>query len=508
MPLFEDLRRLLIEYKKSSISARQDILRTAANEWEQDYSDCFADRDKFIQLISQQAYTATLINYAEAIRCIEQQDYFDILIDFKMTDLFKEERFSRLNEYFEFHPTAPKMRLKKTLANIPKEIWDLFRSAQDVRIRGFSTQKAKLFKLDELLTANPSIDEQLYPLPIQMFGRYHNEAVDRVSMSSDGKFRFAHRFGVYLLPGGGMVENFDREMLKVKMLEEHLEEEHANLYMTATPYFNAVDRDAFITCLREVLESKKASMAETLYTELLAELAKTELNNGEKLSRQVQHIDQQLGADADILFGSDDMRSLHELRAALQVETFKLTTLYQEAVAYIEANTTQVDIEQFCDTRACGGRQLSHCFLMTGESLDSWFQTKFSGMAGEPGDDLSGSHIEKMTFWESLSAFERVKFSHILIVLQEQIFCLNKGVIPLELAALQDRGEYLKASRALITRANLLAEQLNVQLTPVPTPTNSGVVEGGIYKASQGDKRTADADANESEDQVKRPKLN
>jgi len=69
---------------------------------------------------------------------------------------------------------------------------------------------------------------------------------------------------------------------------------------------------------------------------------------------------------------------------------------------------------------------------MTGQPLEDWLQVKFKGVGGEFGDDISGSTIERLTLFDALSVFRKIKFSHILIGLAAYEECLNQGTLLIE----------------------------------------------------------------------------
>ncbi len=454
MPIaFQDLRATLLHYKESDTTDRQAILGAIVN----DINDLPADvHDKagapFVY--TKMAYAATLINYADALRRIENQGFFDILIDFKMPAIFNDPRFQALNEFFEFHPTAPQMRLKKSIAEIPASIWHLFRDAQKAELE--SKGKAHKFNLDELDISNPPRD-QLYPLPIQMMGQYENEAVDRISANNAGEYRFAKRFGVYLLPGGGMVDidlENSQDQLMHKMLDEHLEEEHANLWQKAASEYNELGSDTFIATLRQCIANNTTIEPVLENHALRAQLNEalvTGKPNAEILADIIHLIDEiEISTDAAKKTGQEKL--VHELRATLQLEPFKLTRLYEVTYEYIQDHTTHLQIEQFGDTRACGGKQLSNSFLMTGLPLENWFNLAFAEGQCEFGDDLTGSSIEHLTLLQAITQFSRVKFSHVLIALAHQLECFERDT--LEFDSVWNNEHYIDARRALMIGAS------------------------------------------------------
>ncbi|MGL5743039.1 MAG: hypothetical protein ACRCXC_11150 [Legionella sp.] len=91
---------------------------------------------------------------------------------------------------------------------------------------------------------------------------------------------------------------------------------------------------------------------------------------------------------------------------------------------------------------------------MTGQPLDEWFSVKFNGVEGEFGDDISGFEITRLTLLEALSAFKKIKFSHLLIGLAAYEHGLKNGTLQVE--HIWDEGQYQKAYAHLIEEAQRL----------------------------------------------------
>ncbi|MFI5406583.1 MAG: hypothetical protein ACHQ1D_08735, partial [Nitrososphaerales archaeon] len=251
--LFTDLGQKLIQYKNASILDRKKILEAAINTLEAlPEKEKVTGKDSAKNHFKELSYAATLINYANVLQRMENQDYFDILVDF-----YKMELSDELKKCFEFGKAFGQMKLKKPINEFTPEIWSQFREAQKAHL--LKTSKTHLFNLDQLDINNPPAD-QLYPIQIQMGGKLQNEAVDRIHADPQGRIRFASRFGLYLLPGGGMVEISDTAKIddhKRKMLEEHLEEEHANLYQKAASLYDGLATKEFYEALEKVSSGKE-----------------------------------------------------------------------------------------------------------------------------------------------------------------------------------------------------------------------------------------------------------
>jgi len=427
LQLFADLGPILLNYKKSNIFERQTILIKALVSIKELPTEV-TNTEEAIAIYTKLSYVATLINYADVLKRMENQDYFDVLVDFYNMPM--EDEFTQLKSYFEFGKPN-QMKLKCPIADITPNVWKLFRTAQQAHLKAHN--KSYLFDLNQLDINNPP-EDQLYPIQIQMGGKLHNEAVDRICANSEGQYRFAKRHGFYLLPGGGMVELSDSgkiEALMLKMLEEHLEEEHANLYIKAAPLYDQLDKKEFDNVVTTILSSKTAQSLNQHFYIYLKNEATSVNQNSLRLKNIINEIN--LAIALALSEGkANEHKALLQLRAMFQVQTFKKTPLFAKALKHIQQNTKAVDVQQYLDTRVLGGSQMSHSFLMTGKPLEDWFKDQFNGAEGEFGDDIAGSEIERLTLLQALSKFKTIKFSHVLIVLANQIECLNNATLTLQ----------------------------------------------------------------------------
>ncbi|KTD13720.1 hypothetical protein Lgra_0855 [Legionella gratiana] len=439
LQLFSNLEPMLLQYKNTNAQTRKTLLLdviTTVQKLSGEITSTNEAKEHYKVL----SYAATLINYADALNRMEHQQFFDILIDFYKMDLDDE-----LQDWFEFGSPG-QMRLKKPISAYTPEIWKKFRTAQKAHLKKIN--KEDDFDLDQLDINHPPVN-QLYPIQIQMLGKLFNESVDRISINAKGQIRFAKRFGFYLLPGGGMVEmshSTKANNLEHKMLEEHLEEEHANLYIKAAPLYNELDKAVFDKRLLETLDSKQAQSLPNEFRINLKEIAGDEDTNAARLHHLVDAIDAQKEKEQN----DSVKKSLVELRALIQVQTFELTPLFTEAFEYIKTNAKRVDIQQYLDTRAAGGFQMSHTFIIT-QPLEKWFKEKFKGVDGEFGDDISGSETEKLTLLECIAKFRTIKFSHLLIGLAAYNEFLDNN--SLQIDSVWDNGQFDAARKAIVSEA-------------------------------------------------------
>ncbi|KTD01763.1 hypothetical protein OQJ19_12275 [Fluoribacter gormanii] len=437
--LFTDVGPMLIQYREALREGRHTMMQDKIAELKM-YSGQIIHKKQAKTLYKTLAYMATFINYADVIQRIENQQYFDILLDFYGMEMDEE-----LSFWFEFGNTPGQMRLKQPLQEYTPEIWEKFRMAQKKHLT--KTNKTHLFNLDQLDIYHPPAN-QLYPVQIQMGGKLENEAVDRINIDALGRIRFAQHHGFYILPGGGMIEITNAakiDDLERKMLEEHLEEEHANLYIKAAELYEQLNPDDFAAALIKACSSKQAQSLSSELRSWLQKQVSTKQSNAICLQKIVTELDRQIEVAKKNMHGFSEkytqeehvenlhmLKSLIELRAIVQVQPFELTPLFAAAFEYIKRHTICVDIQQYLDTRVLGGSQLSHSFIMRGVPLEDWFSAKFNGIGGEFGDDISGSAIAHMTLLEALSKFRKIKFSHILIALAAYEECLDNGTLRVE----------------------------------------------------------------------------
>jgi hypothetical protein len=370
-----------------------------------------------------------------------------------MPEIFELPLFTELKKYFEFHANAPQMRLLAPRQDIPPQIWKLFRDAQQEKLRIKGT--AHKFKLDELDIDNLPAD-QLYPLPIQMFGVYTNEAVDRVWGSHTGQYSFANPFGVFLLPGGGMIEiDLGKTMEKIlqKMLDEHFEEQHGNLWVKAAQHYDEVAPAHCIEALTKCFASNKNLAKYKEQLDLVLAIPAEGTTNSNMVAEAVCVVDSLIASNPG------DKKLLLELRAAVQVETLKPSAFYAAAVKFIRDSSLHVLIEQLGDTRACGGKQLSNSYLMFGNDLLELIKAACNGEEAEAGDDITGSKFVHLSLLKAIELHPKVKFSHLLIVLAHQIEALSRGVMSIENVWKND--EFLGARDALRTSALKAVKLIN-----------------------------------------------
>ena len=447
--LFTDLTDKLLEYKNAGPKARQAIL-DAAIKSVSSLPATITDAKQAAKAYKTMAYASQIIKYSDNLRKIENQEPFEILFDFAgMGDLFTsgnpkfQEQFAPLAAFFKFGTKEEKnlgtMRLLKPHADIPPAIWKLFQDAQLVLM----APKGDKFKLTELDIFNPPAN-QLFPLP-QFMGALKNKAVDRVCPNANGEFAVAKNFkGELQSAGGGMVEidlvkSLDSHLHKA--LDEHLEEEHGELFKSAAAQYDELLESEFLAkitaCINLEGKDKDGRPAPKLaelpqfvafkarldlvIQDALTHVGADEYTNAKVLNRLIDVIDNYPleGSDNDQAM---QKKLIHELKAMVQVETIKLHPLYEQAFKFMKDNAKMVEIDQVNDLRRGGGEQTAYTFLMT-KPIEGFFASK--GIHGNKlADDMTGGKYVRQTMLTLLSNFDKVRFSHIMTFLASQLDCL------------------------------------------------------------------------------------
>lgn len=400
-----DLEQTLLSYRDANTRSRKMNLQNILNSLQ---------TEDIEQGLLAMGRVVTVIGYLKNLYALEHQEFFSILPDFYQMELPKP-----LDDFFEFG--APyTMRLKCSPKAITKEIYEIFRQAQNTHLKKFNLDKYfDLYELD----IHASFSSGLYPIPIQMFGKFNNQCVDRVFLSQDGYFNLAYKRSKYLLPGGGMCERNlpDNPKCKIyKVLEEYIEEERADFYLIAKSYIGKIAIEDLKNKLLIAFNEKKFQKIGAIYCanghSLLHHLTSVIADSKDSvdlITKLIQGIDSCDGSEASVR----EVFLMQQLRSHIQVIAFKLTDLYEQALRHIQEHSILIQIPMFLDIRALGGRQISNTFIFKKISLEQWFQEKFDCPYSVFGDDLTGATSIQMNFLEAVSHHQKFAGSHLLIML-------------------------------------------------------------------------------------------
>ncbi len=137
--LVSELAITLREYESANLTLKRGILDSLRSEIHHLPKE-INEQAQAAETHKKMARIATILNYAAALQQPSNQDYFNVLIDFKMPATF-EPKFDALNNYFQFNPAKQQMRLKKPFAEIRPAIWELFQRAQEEQLNKINTPK-------------------------------------------------------------------------------------------------------------------------------------------------------------------------------------------------------------------------------------------------------------------------------------------------------------------------------------------------------------------------------
>ena len=464
--LFTDLREKLLHYKNADAINQQAILTDAIISLS-DLGENIEGNAQAINAYQKLVYAATIINYAKTLRRIQNCGFFDIPYHFMMVDLFATEKFSELNQYFEFHKTASQMRLKIKLDAIPPSIWQLFRDAQkeQLRLTDGHIGKKEQYDFDQLDISNPS-SEQLYPLPIVMYEKYQTEFVDIVWANEYGEYSFvSNPAGFFKLPGHNMVTTTPEEALHkslVEMLNNHLANHHRNLWTKAAEHYYFIDQSQFIQELRRCINSHQNSHF-AFQAQLLSKLGPY------KTIKPNQQILADLVAEIDIMIAinpSDEKQQvLNELRANVQIAPLTLTSLYHDTIHFLKDHAIVKKIEQLGDTHVCGGIGISNACLLINSDLLDWFSNKFSGAPHETAPQMQSNKFVSMTLLKAIENFTKIICSNLLFAFAHQAESLQKNMMTLE--NVWNANEFSSARSAISLSAIGIIEAIDKETLPI-----------------------------------------
>ena len=355
--LFQDIEKSIINYKISTLEQRIFILRQISLLLSKKIDNTMKTLTDVDDLLKQLVSASTLLCYAEILDKMENKGFFEILPDFYQMPLSQE-----LSQYFEFGSDT-NMRLLKAPQCIPLETYKQFRQAQNEHLSLIGKQQR--FHLQELDIEHPP-QQQWYPIQIQMFACLKNQAVDRVQMDKKGFFKLAKRHGKLVLPGGGMLESHLQHSKQVKlekMLEEYVEEQQSNFYMTGQSYIDAIPAQNFLQqCLIELHKHNDEQFPLKMG---LKEKLVLPGSNSERLKAMVNMLDSCL-LDCS---KHEWRRLIHQLRSCLQWCSFKMSSLYLESLQWVQQHSIMVQIPMFLDCRVLGGFQFSNSFQITQSNI-------------------------------------------------------------------------------------------------------------------------------------------
>lgn len=429
--LYPEFRQELVAYRKATPKDREAILK----QWKDTVrglpatpTEGDAGRVNFVL-----AKASQMMKYADALHRFENEGILDFLGEYAdMGELFTSTveahaKYKRLATYFEIIKSHEKytsgLIIKKAYWELDADgktnICKLFQEAQQAE----RALKGKTTRFEFTISHDQPADDALFPIQIQGLGKLANSAVDRVYTANIyGQMPIAQNGGgKFQLAGGGMVEP-DMETVYneiiAKTLEEHLEEEHGNLWLKAKELYNELNIGSFTKELDKLLkeaDDKKYADGVGQTLRLVLQNRSEDKTNAEVLSQLVELVDKYLEDEKD----QSKKTVLHVLRASMQVNTFRLTQPYRDAIQFMKKDSEVVEMEQWLEERALGGTQTSHALFLFGQPLEDFledfFAEKFPGFGTEFGDDLRGAKKKKFDLFELIARAPDSRFSHIML---------------------------------------------------------------------------------------------
>jgi hypothetical protein len=476
--LYTDFRSELLAYRKADRDERGNIVqrwKTKVRELPQT-----PDANNIAEVNMTLAQASQMIKYAESLNRFENEGILDFLFDYgTMGDLFSsvkddEIKFAELANYFDILPNhgnyTAGLRIKSAywvLSTTEKNrICLLFQDAQKVLRKG----KKPVFEFVDPIDI--TLDEALYPIQIQGLGKLANEAVDRVyTANKRGQLPIAqNKGGKFQLAGGGMLSPDRVEKIIEKTLEEHLEEEHANLWLKACTHYDNLDQQKFSKALNIlILEEHDDQLPDNVgksFRESIKKGSDSKLSNSKILSELIKLIDKSLNKETDLT----KKTYLHTLRASAQVQTFKLTRLFKEAVEFMTRNSQTELMEQWLEERALGGTQLSHALFLYTVSLENFFAEAFPSYGTQFGDDLRGAKKKNFDLFELIARAPESRFSHIMLEAEYMKQAYEKKHLNFSDVFNQDN---YNVARAVMSADEAVAQQINRLFKHLDAPSTS-----------------------------------
>lgn len=432
---YGSLYDLLLGYRRANALERQGLLCLAIKQLQDLQSDVQYDDDLALQQYATLAHIATLIRYAKNIHNLETHQDIDILFDFKNMSLIPDAQLGvtvDLREWFEMNPAAHKMKFKKDIeAYSGPDAAEVWRSFEAARARHLALHgKEELRQNYVQLTDFSLCDDGLFPGVFTWMGRYHNEAVDRAVYANDGKIlNMVTAYDEHFLSAGGMRNEYE-DVLK-KAIEESIEEHYGNIHLAMIQddsrksvfLYNLISLSKFKEVTQETQDKNAVLVAENNLQSLFAACTKIEVGQDvlDKLCPLINAIDQLCSSQ------NAQKNILLSMKANLLSKLFAYSPLYQSVLQYMQTDMTIVRVPQLLDMRAGSGSQMTS--LVLSRSLEAFIDAKVLNAKTIHclADDVSHAQRTPMTLMEALTECTKMRFSHILLMLEAYKYGAQKG---------------------------------------------------------------------------------
>lgn len=432
---YGSLYDLLLGYRQANALERQGLLCLAIKQLQDLQSDVQFNDDLALRQYETLVKIATLIRYAKNIHNLETHQDIDILFDFRNMSLLPDAQAGvtvDLRQWFEMNSDAPKMKFKKDIdAYSAPDSVEVWRSFEAARARHIALHGKEEFRQNHVQITDFSLhDDGLFPGVFTWMGRYHNETVDRVVYTKNGKIlNIVTVEDEHFLSAGGMRNSHD-DVLK-RAIAETIEEHYGNIHLAMLPndgsksdfLYNLINLDKF----KEVIQAIQTEYAGLFAGNNLQSLfeACTKIENGQnvldKLCPLINEIDQLCKSQPK------NKAIFLNMKANILSKLFAHSPLYQSVLQYLQTDMTIVRVPQLLDMRTGSGSQMTS--LVLSRSLEGFIDSKVLNAKAIRclADDVAHAHRTPMTLMEALSDCTKMKFSHILLMLEAYKYGAQKG---------------------------------------------------------------------------------
>lgn len=166
----------------------------------------------------------------------------------------------------------------------------------------------------------------------------------------------------------------EKKAILEALLDDYLREQHASLYETASNHFNKINMNDFRATLTACIQPDQFNSLPKQFREQFYAIIAGSFTQSLMLKKLIEHIKDSTGK----LQGDKPLKLklLMELRCLIQQRTFKPTTLYSEAISFIENNSQIITIDNLNDAQMDNSRAITHGLFIDKASLSDWFSKK------------------------------------------------------------------------------------------------------------------------------------
>lgn len=309
----------------------------------------------------------------------------------------------KLNDYLQAGPKARETILKKMLESLKKLPLNLESPSKATQAYQTMVYTAVMIKFAQKLIQEP---DNTPSVPVYPKTNY------TVLLTKDGACRFLKDHEQLNLPLFGLSNDEKNNALK-SLLDEYLENMHGGLVDTAAKEYDAIDAQAFMetlkTCIRDDDEFSDTTGQglPVLKAALLQSIDPGKSNS--IVLREMLATTRTFEPNGDESAKAAQSNLLNKVRARLQIESFKLTRFYANAVNHI------LGLMKPKSSAPLSNQYDQWVF----EALDAYF--KQNHIAPSPLEGSLQTHnSEYLTLPQALAKFESIPSPHLLGLLKGQ----------------------------------------------------------------------------------------